>query len=140
MKENISYANRICALDTLELRRYRNDLVTTFKIVNKLFDINPSTLSHSSHQPLVILENSQIPMFMPHLPKSKLTENFSLTAWFPNGKICPKISANYISPILLILKNLHVIWINSQSVILYLSTARLYLKIRANCCFNLEWS
>jgi hypothetical protein len=73
--EKVDYADRlkICALDTLELRRSRTDLLTAFKIIHKLYDLPSSNFFTQTIRPSRKQPNS---LFMPHLPKIKKAQNF----------------------------------------------------------------
>jgi hypothetical protein len=98
-KGKVEYTDRIkiCALDTLELRRSRTDLLTTFKIINKLYDLPSSsfftnTIRQSRKQP-----NS---LYMPHLPKLKKAQNFFsnriLNRWNNLPKVVGKLDLHDI--------------------------------------------
>jgi hypothetical protein len=74
-KEKVEYIDRLklCALDTLELRRSRTDLLTTFKIINQLYDLPPSNFFTPTIRPS---RNQPNTLYIPHLPNLKKTRNF----------------------------------------------------------------
>ena len=75
-KNRKSYSDRlkICGIDTLELRRSRSDLLTTFKIINGLYDV-PSHLFFTP-PPVRLARRHQRTVFMPHMPRTKIAQNY----------------------------------------------------------------
>jgi hypothetical protein len=74
-KEKVEYTDRLklCALDKLELRRSRTDLLTTFKITNKLYDLPSSNFFTPTLRPS---RNQPNTLYMPYLPSLKKAQNF----------------------------------------------------------------
>jgi hypothetical protein len=104
----------LCTWYTPELRRSSTDLLTTFKIINKLYDLPSSsffthTIRQARKQP-----NS---LYMPHLPKLKKAQNFFsyriLNRWNNLSKLVGKLDLHDIKDPDIFAKYLDALRVNS---------------------------